>query len=440
MDGPPIRYARAGDVHLAYQVMGEGPDLVLLSVGGGHLEMQWEFPPFARFLSRLARFSRLIMFDARGSGLSDRASHLPVLENQIDDVLAVMDAAGSERGAVLGMSQTGAMAALFAASHPDRCAALLLYGAFARAAYAPDYPWGRPPELFAAVYQLVEQTWGQGLLPDLMGAGAEEPGFREWWARFQRGASSPAAFRAFVEMWGEIDVRAILPTIRVPTLILHRTEDAFRDVQNGRFLAEHIPGARLAELPGRAHLPYLGDTGPILEEIEEFLTGARHAEEPDRVLATLLFVDIVESARRAAEVGDRAWRQTQERFARVCDQHVESFRGRLVKSMGDGFLASFDGPARAVRCARAIADAVRRLGLEVRAGIHTGECERIGEDLSGIAVHIGARVAGLAGPGEVLASSTVRDLVAGSGLEFEDRGLHGLKGVPGNWHLFAVAS
>jgi class 3 adenylate cyclase len=442
VETPETHYAKAGTVHIAYQVLGdEGPDLILAWGGANHLDLQWAEPHFARFLTKLSSFSRLIMFDARGSGLPDRASELPVLELQMDDITAVLDAVGSERCAVFGSSQGGLMASLFAATYPERCSGLVLYGAFARTLWAPDYPWGRRPEIWAGFTQLIEREWGSGVLAQLVAADeAAHPAFVDWWRRFERLAAGPGGMLALLDLWAEIDLRGVVEAIGVPTLVLQRRDDTFRDPANARYLAEHIPGARLVELEGRDHLPFLGDGDAVVSEVEEFLTGARRAPEPDRVLATILFTDIVGSTEHAALVGDRVWRETLSNYYALCRRHFESFRGREVKTTGDGVLAAFDGPARAVRCARAITDAAGSLGLQVRAGVHTGECEIVGDDLAGLAVHIGARVASLAAPGEVLASSTVKDLVAGSGLTFEDRGASTLRGVPGEWRLFAVTS
>jgi pimeloyl-ACP methyl ester carboxylesterase len=427
-------------VHLAYQVVGDGPlDLVFVPGWISHIELYWEWPEVAHFLRRLATFGRLILFDKRGTGLSDRvpSAELPTLEQRMDDVRAVMDAAGSERAALLGLSEGGPMQMLFAASHPDRTRALVLMCTFGRLLQAPDYPEGVPSEALERTLQHVEERWGagaliRGLLPSL----ADQPGVRELWARFQRSAASPAAAVDLLSMAADIDVRPILSAIAVPTLVLHRTGDLFVRVEQGRHLGRHIPGARYVEFPGNDHLPWLGDADAVLGEIQEFLTGARDAPEPDRVLATVLFVDIVGSTERAAALGDQRWRELLERFYAAVRREVERFRGREIDTAGDGVLASFDGPARGVRCASAIAGSVRPLGIDVRAGVHTGECEAMGDKLGGIAVHVGARVAAQAVPGEVLVSQTVRDLVAGSGLRFEERGAYALKGVPGEWRLY----
>jgi len=436
------RYARSGEAHIAYQTVGSGPvDLILLPGAFSHVEHQWEEPSFARFLRRLASFSRLIVFDVRGTGLSDRAAELPTLEEQIDDVLAVLDAVDSERAALFGLSQGGGLAALFAAAHPDRTSALVLFGAYARSTWADDYPWGRTPENYETLMRTADEGWGSGaFLPLVAPTMADDASFKLWWARLERLSGSPGAILAFLRAQREADVRHVLPAIRVPTLILQRNDDAYRNPGSGRYLAETIPGAKYVELSGRDNLPYVGDQDAVLDEVEEFLTGARHAAEPDRVLATVLFTDIVGSTQRAAELGDRGWRDLLERHDALVRRELDRGRGREVETAGDGFLATFDGPARAIRCAHAIAERVRDLGLEVRSGLHTGEIELAGDHVRGIAVHIGARAAALAGPGEVLVTSTVKNLVAGSGIEFEDRGEHALKGVPGAWRMFLVTS
>jgi len=437
---PETRYARSGDVHIAYQVSGNGPlDLVYVPGFVSHVELPWEEPRAARFLDRLGAFSRLIRFDKRGTGLSDRVAAIPSLEERMDDVRAVMDAVGSERAAVLGVSEGGPMCALFASTYPERTSALIMYGAMAKYAWAPDHPWGRRLEEHEARLKAVEQTWGTGaMLPVFAPSLADDDSSRKWWATYERASASPGAVLAVFQMNFEIDARHVLPAIRVPTLILHRTGDQAVKVEHGRYIAEHIPGAKYVELPGIDHVPFVGDADALVDEIEEFLTGVRHGPEPDRVLATVLFTDIVQATERAAELGDRRWRDLLAQHHALVRGELKRFRGREIDTAGDGFLAAFDGPARAVRCACAVNDAVGSLGIRIRAGLHTGECEVIGDKLGGIAVHIGARVAAMAAPGEVLASSTVKDLVAGSGLCFEDRGIHTLKGVPDAWRLFAV--
>jgi class 3 adenylate cyclase len=432
---PETRYARSGDVHIAYQVVGDGPlDLVVVPGHISHLEHQWEAPSAARLLRRLASFSRLILFDKRGTGLSDRVGAVPSLEQRMDDVRAVMDAAGSEQAALLGISEGGSMAMLFAATYPPRTRALVLYGAFAH-----WREWVLGPEQLEQFLEWTAQSWGTGdslaaLAPDA----AEDENFKRWWGRLERLGASPGATLDLLRMNDGIDVRHILPTIRLPTLVIHRVGDPAVKVEAGRYLAEHIAGARYVELPGRDHIPWAGDVDALADEIEEFLTGVRQTAEPDRVLATVLFTDVVGSTERASQLGDRRWKELLEQHHATVRRELERFRGREIDTAGDGFLATFDGPARGIRCAEAITHAVRPLGLQVRAGLHTGECELMGGSISGIAVHIGARVAARANPGEVLVSSTVKDLVAGSGLEFADRGLHRLKGVPGRWRLYAA--
>jgi class 3 adenylate cyclase len=437
---PDIRYARSGNVHIAYQVVGTGStDMVLLGGFYSHLEAQWEEPRYARFLNRLASFSRLIMLDQRGTGLSDRMVRLPTLEQHIDDVLAVLDTVGVQHAAVLGIAQGGPLGALLAAAHPNRVSALILYAAYARLIHDEDYPWGREPGWFRWWTQEAASAWGTGaFLPRLAPAMAQDETFKRWWARFERLIHSPGSALAYMRMQGEVDIRHILPVIRVPTLVLQRRDDVYRDPGNSRFLAEHIPGAAYVELAGRDHLPYVGDQDAIIDEVEEFVTGVRRGPHSDRVLATVLFTDIVGSTERAAELGDDKWRGVLDRHHALVRQELERFRGREVNTVGDGFLATFDGPARGVQCALAVCDAVRALELEIRAGLHTGEVELAEEDIRGIAVHVAARIASTAGKSEVLVSSTVRDLVAGSGLQFEDRGAHSLKGVPDEWRLYAV--
>ncbi len=436
---PRTQYTKSGGLHIAYQVTGSGPlDLIVVPGFVSHLEYQWEHPWSARFFERLGSFSRLIRFDKRGTGLSDRVGGIPTLEQRMDDVRAVMDAVGSQRAALFGVSEGGPMSLLFAATYPARISALVLYGCYARRSWAPDHPWGHTEEEWRAMIDNIEQGWGQG--PDERAPSTSgDESYQQWWATYRRMAASPGAAVSVMQMNKEIDVRSVLSAIRVPTLVAHRTGDPVIRAEQGRYLAEHVPGARLVELSGADHAPWAGDMDALLDEIEEFLTGARHAPDTDRVLATVLFTDIVGSTERAAALGDRKWRDLLEGYYALARRELARFRGREVDTAGDGFFASFDGPARAIRCGAAIAAGVRRLGIEVRAGLHTGECEVIGEKVGGLAVHIGARVAGLARPGEVLVSNTVKDLVAGSGIRFEERGAHPLKGVPGEWRLFAVA-
>jgi len=441
---PETRYALSGDVHIAYQVVGDGPiDLVYVPAWISQVEHYWEEPMVARYFNRLASFSRLIMFDRRGSGLSDPVPGAPTLEEQMDDVVAVMDAVGSERAAVYAALEGGAMAALFAATHPERTSALVLYEAQPRMSWAPDYDWAtRQEEREAYLQGGGLETWGDGSrILNLAPKASSNARLRNWFARLERLSASPGTAGALLRMNGEVDVRAVLPTIQVPTLVLHRAEDKFIDIRHSRYLADHIPGARFVELPGEEVLSFGSEAEPLIEEIEEFLTGARSAPDAERILSTVMFSDIVDSTRRAAELGDRRWRDLLESMEGSIGLALENHRGRAVKTMGDGFLATFDGPARAIRCATSIRDAAHaQFGLEVRSGLHTGEIEIMGKDVGGLAVHIGARVGAIAGPGEVLVSGTVKDLVVGSGIAFEDRGERELKGVPGEWRLWAVAA
>jgi class 3 adenylate cyclase len=420
--------------------MGRGPfDVVLVMGFISHLDLGHENPWIVRFLERLSSFCRLILFDKRGTGLSDRVSAIPTLEERMDDVRAVMDAVGSERAALFGYSEGGPMSILFSATYPQRISALILHAAMARLAWAPDNPWGGTEEDLEARCDSIEKYWGQGQHLGMYAQSlVSNHEYRKWFARFERGAASPGAAQALLRMNMQIDVRHVLQTISVPTLVLHRTDDRFIKIEHGRYLAQHIQGARYVELPGEDHAPWAGDVDALCDEFQAFLTGARSDPEPDRVLATVLFTDIVGATQRAAEVGDRAWKELLRQHHFMVRQQLERHRGREIDTAGDGFLATFDGPARAVRCGRAIADALKSVNIQVRAGVHTGECEVIGEKLGGIAVHIGARVMSHAGPDEVLVSSTVKDLVAGSGLRFESLGAHVLKGVPGEWNLFAA--
>jgi pimeloyl-ACP methyl ester carboxylesterase len=444
MRAPPTQYAKSGDASIAYQVIGDGPlDLVLVLGFATHLELQWESPPFAHFCQRLSSFSRLIVFDKRGTGLSDPVTEVPTLEQRIDDVRAVMDAAGSGRAALFGISEGGPMSVLFAATHPARATALVLYGAMGRTTEAPDYPWASPAEaLRESAAEFIVPYWGQqpeAMIELFAPSFTGNPEALEFTARMERSAASPAMVQQIFEMFLDIDVRAILPAIRVPTLVLHRRGDRVVNRRAGEYLAKQIQGARYVELAGIDHLPWAGDADAVLGEIEEFLTGARSVPEPDRVLATVMFTDIVGSTERAADLGDARWRELLSTHLAGVRRELTRFRGREVKTLGDGYLATFDGPARAIQCGRAIAESASSTGLEVRIGLHTGEVEMIGDDVGGIAVHIAARVGALAGAGEVLVSSTVKDLVAGSGIRFVDRGAKQLKGIADEWRLFAAA-
>ena len=439
MPTPKTSYAKSGDVNIAYQVLGEGPpDLVYVWGWLSHLDFQWTHPTVASFLRRLAGFSRLINFDKRGTGLSDPVESAVNFDERMDDIRAVMDGAGAQRAALLGFSEGVALSALFAASHPDRVAALVLYDGVifgSEVDDAPDEPQWR--DTVDAIRGTIDR-WGEGetvrwVAPAL----AEAPGQATFWGMFERAAMSPGMARALWDAIQRMDVRDVLPTITVPTLVLHHADSPIPPI-HGRLAAELIPGAKYVELPGRDHLPGAGDPEAIAGEIEEFLTGARSGAQPDRVLATVLFTDIVDSTKRASELGDTAWRQLLERHDALVRGQLARFNGREVKQTGDGFVASFDGPARAIQCACAIEEEASGLGITIRAGLHTGECERMGDDLGGLAVHVAARVGALAHSGEVMVSGTVKDLVMGSGIEFVERGTHELKGVPGSWPLLAV--
>ena len=437
---PQTHYAKSGDVHIAYQVIGKGPiDLVFVPGFVSHVEASWQSTTRAKFFNRLASFSRLILFDKRGTGLSDRSSQLFSLEQRMDDVRAVMDAAGSQRAAIFGISEGGPMSILFAATYPERTSALIMYGAYAKRAWAEDYPFGWQDEEWVAFFDNVENHWGttRGLDLNIWAPSvAHDEHVWEDVAKYMRSAASPGAVRAVMQMNREIDVRHVLPSIRVPTLITHRIGDRNISIQQARYMAERIPGARLVELPGDDHMAWFGDIDDILSEVEEFLTGVRPKPEADRVLATILFTDIAGATERAAEMGDQKWSHLLARHHELIRGELNRFRGREIDTAGDGFFATFDGPARAIICAKAIQSELTKLGLTVRIGLHTGECEVMDEKVSGIAVHIGARVVNYAAPGEILVTSTVKDLVAGSGLSFADRGEYELKGVPGKWRLF----
>ncbi|HXK25282.1 MAG TPA: adenylate/guanylate cyclase domain-containing protein [Myxococcota bacterium] len=433
----PVRYARSGDVHLAYRVFGEGPrDIVLIPGTLSHVEVSWEIPSNAHLLKRLTAFARVIVFDKRGQGLSDRVGE-QTIEERIGDVCAVMDVAGSERATIYGWSEGGPMCLLFAATYPERTSSLVLYGSFASQQHEPHRI---DPLAGRAVLERWYKHWGEGVLlevnaPSMLSDEAMVKAF----GRLERASASPGSLIALMRANYEIDVRHVLPTIGVPTLILHRTGDKVVSIENGRYLASQIAGARFVEIPGTDHTVLDKPTQDVIaDEIEEFVTGERHGAEPDRVLATVLFTDLVGSTERAAKVGDSRWHELRDEWLGIMRKELGSFHGREIDSSGDGLLATFDGPARAIRCAIAMRERVRGMGLELRAGLHTGECELAGERVVGIAVHIGARVAALAAPNEILVSSTVKDLVAGSGLKFDDRGAHALRGVPDEWRLFVV--
>jgi class 3 adenylate cyclase len=441
VSAPPIQYAANGDVHLAYQVLGDGPlDLVFVAGAITNLEVLWEMSDYRRACERLASFARLILFDKRGMGLSDRV-RVGTLEERMDDMRAILDAVGTKTTVLMGVSEGGPMSILFAATYPERTRGLVLCGAEVKEETTDDWPWGEATrEEFEEAMDLerVVARWGKGLGADLFAPTRKgDPQLREQFGRLQVQSATPHDAVAFMRMAFEIDVRDVVPTVTAPTLIVHRVGDKICSVENARWLSRNIEGSRYVELPGENHLPFI-DGDDILDEIQEFLTGVREPVAPDRMLATVLFTDVVGSTDRARELGDRRWRDLLERHNDIVRRDLERFRGVEIDTAGDGFFATFDGPARAIRCARSIVENVRGVGLDVRSGLHTGECELGAGSVRGIAVHTGARVASLASPGEVLVSSTVKDLVAGSGIEFTDRGVHELKGIPGEWRLYAA--
>lgn len=436
----PIRYVRSSDdVHIAYRVVGDGPlSLVMLPGFVNHLEVVLDFPLTAAFIERLASYARVVLFDRRGQGLSDRPPVFTI-EDHVRDLIAVLDDAGIDRVSLLGISEGGPASIMAAGQHPDRIAELVVVGTWARIVEADDYGIGAPPETLERLREKIVGRWGTPVaLPLFVGReSAALPQTQDFWARLLRSGASPQGVNRLIDTWHELDVRALLPTVHQRTLVIARSEDVMAPVEMGRYIADHMPNATLEVLPGPHHPAF--DAGPVLDAIEEFLTGERQAPEPDRALATVLFTDIVGSTERAAALGDARWRALLGGHDAAVRREIARFGGREVKHLGDGFFAAFDGPARAVRCAEAIVRAVRPLGIEVRAGVHTGECEVRGDDLAGMAVHIGARIAARSAPSEVLVSGTVRDLVVGSGLALEDRGTHPLKGVADEWRLFALA-
>jgi pimeloyl-ACP methyl ester carboxylesterase len=439
---PEIHYAQNGDVNIAYQVVGKG-DLDVVFVMGwiSHLEYFWEEPSFAAFLNRLASFSRLILFDKRGTGLSDRVpnNELPTLEQRMEDVHAVMDAVGSERAALVGISEGGPMCSLFAATYPEKTLALTMIGTYAKRIWAEDYPWAPTAEEREKFYELLRRDWGKPIgIEDRAPSKANDETFRNWWASYLRSGASPGAAIALTKMNADIDVRNVLPTIQVPTLVIHRSGDVCLKVEEGRFVASQIPGAKYVELGGIDHLPFVGEQTEILDEIEEFLTGVRHAPEYDRVLATVLRLDVVSPEKQAREFGEAVWRETLSRNKNYVRSQLKLFKGREVEFDENGLLATFDGPARAVRCAVAIADSVRRLGIQVKTGLHTGECDLIGEKVTGVAVRLAEQIAAETDIGEIMVSRTIVDLVAGSGLQFQEYGVKLFTNLPGEWRLFTV--
>jgi len=440
--GPPeTRYARSGDVNIAYQVIGDAPlDLVFVMGWVSHMEYFWREPSFARFLHRLASFSRLILFDKRGTGLSDRVpiNQLPTLEQRMDDVRAVMDAVGSERAALCGVSEGGPMCSLFAATYPEKTLALVMIGTYAKRIRDAEYPWGPTPEQREQFFEAMRKQWGGPVgIDERAPSVADDAEFRDWWATYLRMGASPGAAVALTQMNAEIDVRNVLPSIRVPSLVIHRTDDQCLKVEEGRFVADQIPGAKFVELPGVDHLPFVGDQDAILDEVEEFLTGVRHPIEPDTVLATVMVARLVGIKEQVDRLGPERWAEWWRRLHAHITKEIEWFRGREIDILENRLLAIFDGPARAIRCATAITEYASRLGVQTCTGLHTGECEIVDSQVSGTAAQMCVCVANEAEPGEVLVSSTVKDLVAGSGIRFDERGVHMLAEC-GEWRLFAV--
>ena len=439
---PRTKYARSGDVRIAYQISGDAPVDVVWAPGTmSHLDLDWEIPERALFFERFSKFCRLTRFDKRGTGLSDRPLKMATLEERTDDIRAVMDDIGLERANIFGVSEGGSMACLFAATYPQRVNSLLVWGAQARWIASPDHPWGQTPEEHDRMIAMIDDDWpsfdyitgpGAGVGPDA------DPAFIESISRYMRAAANPSAVRAYEIMNGQIDTRPILPSIQAPTLVMNRTGDPCARIEAARDMASRIPGAKFKEYPGNSHSMMLDDMETILSDIQEFITGERPIDSYDRILATVLFVDIASSTERAATLGDTRWRNVLNSYYAIVRKEFSRFRGKERNTTGDGFLATFDGPARAIRCALAITQTVKQLGIDVRASVHTGECELMGDNVGGIAVHIGARIMAQAEPGNVLVSGTVKDLVSGSGIHFEDRGVYQLKGVPGEWRLFAA--
>jgi class 3 adenylate cyclase len=438
----PIRYADSGGLQIAYQVIGDGPlDVVFAADWANNLELMWENPQTERFLRRFTNYARLILFDMRGMGLSDPVEDLPPIEAWMEDVRAVMSAVGSRRAALVGHGHAGQLCILVAAARPELTEALVTVNSFARLARAEDYPWGLPPAAQEAALNAIEAAWGTGsvMYSALTPQFADLAWAKEWLARFERASGSPRRAAQKQRLVFDVDIRDVLPAVSVPTLVVQSRGNRWIRPGHGRYLAEHIPRARYLESPGEGHWPWVAeDAEAFMDEVEEFLTGARRSAELDRVLATVAFTDIVGSTAIASQVGDRRWRDLLEVHGSVARREIDTARGRLVKLTGDGLLATFDGPARAIRCVAAIERLLTPIGLRMRAALHTGEIELLGDDIGGIAVHIAARLLGLSGPGEVLVSSTVKDLVVGSGITFEDRGAHALKGVPEQWRVFAV--
>jgi pimeloyl-ACP methyl ester carboxylesterase len=441
MQRPETRYTQCGDITLGYQVFGDGPIDLLYAPGWlSNVEYAWESPEYARFLTRLGRFSRVIWFDKRGTGMSERSVGFPTLDQRVQDISAVLDAAGSERAALFGVSEGGGMASYFAATHPERVSALVLYGSFARREWAPDYPWGASRAEMDGFVTSFIANWGKPInLDEGAPSVAGDISVSNWFGAYLRFSASPRAAELITRLNAEIDIRAILPTIQVPTLVVHRERDRWHSVEEGRYLAEHIPGAVFRPLPGDDHIPWYGDQERLLTEIEEFLTGTRTSARIDRVLATVLFTDIVNSTAAVSDLGDDRWRTILEDLDSSARRHVAALGGQIVKQTGDGYMLAFVGPTPAIECAWALSEDARMHGLKLRAGIHTGECERRDGDLSGMAVHLAARIAAEATPGAIFTSGTVKDLSYGSGLSFVSVGRRTLKGIPGDWEIYAVA-
>lgn len=437
---PDTKYAKSGDISIAYQSIGNGElDLICVLGWVSNVEYVWEEPTISSFLKRLSTFSRLIILDKRGTGLSDRVSQMPTLEERMDDVRAVMDAVGSQKAALLGVSEGGSMCALFAATYPERSLGLILCGSFAKRIWDAEYPWAPTPQERENFFDVIRKGWGGvGDLATIAPSMCNDERFKKWWASYLRRSASPGDALALAKMNTEIDIRNILSSIHVPTLVLHRKADMDSNIGEARYIAKKIPQAKLVEFEGQDHLPWVGESHLILDEIELFLTGALKQNDTERILTTVLFTDIVGSTQKALELGDTGWRHLLENHNELVRKELTRYRGREIKTTGDGFFATFDGPARAIKCACAISESVRQLGIEVRTSLHTGECEILGEDLGGVAVHIGARVLSYADASEVLVSSTVKSLVAGSGIQFKNKGKFVLKGIPDNWELYTV--
>jgi len=440
LSSPETRYAKSGKVHIAYQTFGQGKfDLVMVPGWVSHVEYAWEEPVLARILTRLGSFSRVTWFDKRGTGLSDRDVGIPTLEQRMDDVRAVMESAKIKCAAIFGFSEGGSMSALFAATYPAKVSHLMLFGAFARRIRTPDYPWAPTLKQRKEWIDTLERGWGGEVeLDTLAPSRANDEAFKKWFSTYARLSVSPSAAVALGTMNTYIDIRNVLSSIHVPTLVLHRKGDRDVPIGNGVYLAKHISGAKFVELPGEDHILSAGDSDAIIDQIQEFVTGVRPSGQPDRILSTILFTDIVDSTKQANKIGDDRWKSLLVKHNDLVRRELSRYRGREIKTTGDGFVAIFDGPGRAVQCAHDIASSVKTLGISIRAGLHTGECELVGNDIAGVAVHIAARVAAIARANEILATSTVKDLVSGSGIQFKDRGTHPLKGVERRWHLYSA--